>query len=111
MTTYMTNGEQFTCPVEATTNIIGKKWVPRIMMALKEHPYRFEALRTEITASRKVLKQQLDMLIDNDLVVNTKTESNHQVTSEYALTATGQQLADIIDHLKAWGSVNLECYG
>ncbi|WP_054760476.1 hypothetical protein [Secundilactobacillus collinoides] len=52
-TTYMADGGLFTCPVEATTSLIGKKWVPTIMMTLADEPYRFEALHSTMAASKK----------------------------------------------------------
>lgn len=108
-TTYMADGDLFTCPVEATTSLIGKKWVPTIMMTLADEPYRFEALHSTMAASKKVLKQQLDVLIANRLVKNDKQRHDNQVISTYALTKQGTELMPLIFAMKKWGTQHLVC--
>ncbi|ANZ60568.1 hypothetical protein AYR62_13120 [Secundilactobacillus paracollinoides] len=107
--TYMADGDLFTCPVEATTSLIGKKWVPTIMMTLADQPYRFEALHSTMAASKKVLKQQLDVLIANGLVHNDKQQRDNQVISSYSLTAQGTALMPVIFAMKEWGTQHLVC--
>lgn len=107
--TYSADQQLFSCPVETTTNLIGKKWVPTIMLTLADHTYRFEELHKTMLASRKVLKQQLDRLISNGLVFNNKYISDNQVTSSYSLTEEGRSLMPIIFAMKKWGNQYLVC--
>ena len=107
--TYLVDQQLFSCPVEATTSLIGKKWVPTIMLTLADHPYRFEELHKTMSVSRKVLKQQLDRLIDNGLVFNDKYSNDNQVTSLYSLTEEGRSLMPIIFAMKKWGNQYLVC--
>lgn len=107
---YLANNTTFSCPVEATTSLIGKKWVPSILMTLAKCPHRFGQLQaTLVHCSKKVLKQQLNLLIANDLISNQKSTVDNMVESVYQLTELGQSLMPIVLAMKSWGTQNLIC--
>ncbi|WP_137596674.1 winged helix-turn-helix transcriptional regulator [Paucilactobacillus kaifaensis] len=107
---YLANNTTFNCPVEATTSLIGKKWVPSILMLLADKPYRFGQLQAALTkCSKKVLKQQLNLLSASDLISNTKATVANTVESTYQLTPLGQSLMPIVFAMKHWGNQHLIC--
>ena len=73
------------CPVEALSNILGKKWVAEIIWKI-----RFGELQRILeNCSKKMLTQQLEMLIDNDIIINDKKVVNNIVESTYYLSESG----------------------
>ncbi|KIS03890.1 winged helix-turn-helix transcriptional regulator [Paucilactobacillus wasatchensis] len=107
---YLANDTSFGCPVEATTSLIGKKWVPSILMILNQKPHRFGELQTALSGcSKKVLKQQLNLLITNGLISNSKVTIANMVESTYQLTTTGESLMPIVLAMKTWGKQHLIC--
>lgn len=98
------------CPAEALANLLGKKWVPQIIEQLSHQAYRFGELSRIIKgSSSKVLKQQLTLLEEQQIIVNHKIEQNNQVQSYYQLTEKGQHLFQIVAQMKQWGQENLNC--
>lgn len=101
---------EYHCPVEALANILGKKWVASIIWSIKYDKKRFGELQHELEGcSKKMLSQQLDLLINNNILVNEKTVSNNTVESFYYLTETGKVLLPTIKQMISWGEENLKC--
>ena len=76
------DNNKFKCPIESLSNILGKKWVFNIIWFLREDKKRFGEIQKYLEeCSRKVLSQQLDLLIDNNILVNEKQEINNNVES------------------------------
>ena len=70
----------YDCPVEALSNILGKKWVAVIIWELQNNKMRFGELQRAIEGcSKKMLTQQLELLINNGVIVNDKRISNNTV--------------------------------
>ena len=56
----------YECPVEALSNILGKKWVAVIIWTMQDQKMRFGELQRAIEGcSKKMLTQQLELLMDN----------------------------------------------
>ncbi|MGL6173895.1 MAG: winged helix-turn-helix transcriptional regulator [Cellulosilyticaceae bacterium] len=107
---FSSNDVMFSCPVEALSSILGKKWVPMIIWVLKDEKKRFGELQKLIEGcSKKMLNQQLDLLIRNGIVANDKSQSNNTVESFYYLTNKGVTLMPIIESMIIWGEKNLKC--
>lgn len=54
----------YDCPVEALSNILGKKWVAVIIWEIQKEKIRFGELQRRIEGcSKKMLTQQLELLI------------------------------------------------
>ena len=95
------------CPVAATLQVIGGKWVPLILFQLKDGPRRFNALRRLIPGiTQRMLTLQLRGL-EQDGVVARKVFETVPPHVEYSLTPSGQTLAPIIEAMEVWGTERL----
>ena len=94
------DNNKFKCPIESLSNILGKKWVFNIIWFLREDKKRFSEIQKYLEGcSRKVLSQQLDLLIENNIVINEKQEINNNLESYYYLSSNGLELLDIIERI------------
>ena len=77
----------YDCPVEALSNILGKKWVAEIIWSIQDERIRFgELLRNLKGCSKKMLSQQLELLINNNIIINDKKTINNIIESTYYLS-------------------------
>ena len=94
----------YDCPVEALSNILGKKWVAAIIWSIQDKKVRFGELRRELDGcSKKMLTQQLDLLISNNVIINDRVEST------YYLSDSGLLLLPIMEKMINWSNNNLSC--
>ena len=92
------------CPVKTAVDVIGGKWKPLILYALKDQTLRFEQLKRCVPgASQKVLTEQLRQLRACD-VVERKEISSRLPHTEYRLTPYGQTLLPALAALAEWGA-------
>lgn len=102
---------KYTCPVEALSSILGKKWVPNLIWNIRDGKKRFGELQREMEGcSKKMLTQQLELLIENEIVINEKSNTNNVLESFYYLSEKGNTLLPIIEKMILWGQENLICY-
>ncbi|MDQ0150443.1 winged helix-turn-helix transcriptional regulator [Eubacterium multiforme] len=100
----------YDCPVEALSNILGKKWVAEIIWSIQEEKIRFgELLRNLKGCSKKMLSQQLELLINNNIIINDKKTINNIVESTYYLSKSGLLLLPIMEKMINWSNNNLLC--
>lgn len=100
----------YDCPVEALSNILGKKWVAIIIWKLQGEKMRFGELQRAVEGcSKKMLTQQLELLIDNSIVINDKKIDNNTVESTYYLSKSGLSLLPIMEKMICWSNRNLVC--
>jgi DNA-binding HxlR family transcriptional regulator len=100
----------YECPVEALSSILGKKWVPGIIWSIKKNKIRFGELQRELDGcSKKMLIQQLDMLMEKGIILNDKKFINNTVESTYYLSESGLTLLPIMEHMIHWSNRNLIC--
>ncbi len=100
----------YDCPVEALSNILGKKWVAVIIWELQNNKIRFgELQRTIEGCSKKMLTQQLELLINHGVIVNDKKIRNNTVESTYYLSESGLRLLPIMEKMIDWSNNNLSC--
>jgi DNA-binding HxlR family transcriptional regulator len=60
---------EYSCPVEATLYVIGRKWKPLILWQLKDSILRYNTLQQTLPGiSTRMLTKQLRELEDNGLV-------------------------------------------
>ena len=94
---YKVKEEVYNCPVEALSNILGKKWVAEIIWNIQDKRIRFGELQRILDGcSKKMLTQQLDLLIENNIVINEKKTINNTVESNYYLSDSGILLLPIM---------------
>lgn len=95
--------EKQNCPVEATLELIGGKYKALILWHLSERKLRFSELRRVITATPKMLTQQLRELEAQDLI-HREVFPVIPPRVEYSLTETGKSLLPILVAMRDWGS-------
>jgi DNA-binding HxlR family transcriptional regulator len=94
-------------PVRATILVIGAKWKPAIIGALKAETLRFgELLRRIPQASRKVLTEQLREL-EREKIVARAVLGPRGARVEYSLTPYGRTLVPVLAVLAEWGEIHL----
>ncbi|GAB6170374.1 helix-turn-helix domain-containing protein [Clostridium carnis] len=101
---------EYHCPVEALSSILGKKWVASLIWTIKNDKKRFGELQRNLEGcSKKMLTQQLDLLINNGIVINEKININNTIESSYFLSENGKKLLPTIESMILWGEKNLVC--
>ena len=68
-----------------------------------------EICRLLPNSSPKMIKQQLKLLEDNEIVKNEKEVFNNTTSSTYYLSEKGKDLATIVLQMKLWGQRELDC--
>ena len=90
------------CAATAALNVLGQKWVMRIIRALGERTQRFCELQDALGgANSATLSQRLKLLEDEGLI------ARHAVSAvppwvEYSLTAKGSDLRVAISGIDGW---------
>lgn len=100
----------YECPIEALSNILGKKWVAGIIWGIQDKKVRFGELQRILDGcSKKMLTQQLEVLINNNIIINDKKTINNIVESTYYLSPSGILLLPIMEKMIGWSNANLSC--
>lgn len=100
----------YDCPVEALSIILGKKWVAIIIWELQSNKMRFGELQRAVEGcTKKMLIQQLDLLIKHNIVINDKKTYKNTVESTYYLSESGLKLLPIMKNMIYWSNENLSC--
>lgn len=102
--------ETYDCPVEALANLLGKKWIATIICTINHEKKRFGELEKELEGcTRKMLTQQLELLMKQEIVRNQKEINGNSIESHYYLSEKGLTLLPLVEEMIAWGSKNLKC--
>ena len=98
------NGKTYSCPVEATLDVIGGKWKPIILWMLRNRVMRFSELQKVIPeVNSKTLTKQLRELEKDGIILRTMyPEIPPRV--EYSITEFGRSLVPIVQALCSWGA-------
>ena len=100
----------YDCPVEALSSIVGKKWVARIVWEIQDNKIRFGELQRKIDGcSKKMLVQQLDLLVENNIVINNKKVVKNSIESTYYLSKSGLELLHVIANMIKWSNEHIVC--
>lgn len=91
------------CPVEATLELIGGKYKALILWHLSGQKLRFSQLRRVVTATPKMLTQQLRELESQNLI-HREVYPVIPPKVEYSLTETGRSLMPILVAMRDWGA-------
>jgi DNA-binding HxlR family transcriptional regulator len=97
------------CPSRQLLDRISDKWVALVLAALAdEGTMRYNALSRRLAGvSQKMLTQTLRTLERDGLVTRTVTPTV-PVSVEYALTALGASLQELMLALKGWAEVHMD---
>ena len=92
------------CLVEATLDIIGKKWTILVIRDLLTGTKRWsELLRSLDGISPRTLAARLDELAEHR-IIRKKIYPEVPPRTEYTLTPRGKDLHSIIDQMSHWGA-------
>ena len=92
-----------TCPVEATLDLIGGKYKALILWHLSENKLRFSQLKQVISATPKMLTQQLREL-ESQKLIHREVFAVVPPKVEYSLTELGKSLMPILVAMRDWGA-------
>lgn len=90
------------CSIARTLDIAGEPWSPLIIRDVWIGIRRFDDLQRDLGISRKVLAERLRWLVGHG-VLEQRLYSDRPPRREYALTARGQELCDVLLAITAWG--------
>lgn len=91
------------CPVNATLELIGGKYKALILWHLSQGKMRFSELSKRVTATPKMLTQQLRELEEKQLIFR-KIYPVIPPKVEYSLTETGKSLMPVLVAMRDWGA-------
>ncbi len=99
---------KYSCPVEATMDVIGGKWKALIIHHLLEDTLRFSELKRLIPkVTQRMLTSQLGELEQHG-IVHLKVYAEVQPKVEYSLTEFGKTLEPILWVMHDWGKSFIE---
>ncbi|MER5625726.1 helix-turn-helix domain-containing protein [Streptosporangium sp. NPDC002544] len=90
------------CSIARTLDIVGEPWSPLILRNVYVGITRFDQIQQSLDISRKVLTERLKWLVEND-VLERREYSSRPPRHEYALTAKGLELCDLLLVMVRWG--------
>ena len=91
------------CPVEATLNLIGGKYKALILWHLSSGKLRFSQLKQVVSATPKMLTQQLREL-EAQKLIRREVFAVVPPKVEYSLTELGRSLMPIVVAMRDWGA-------
>jgi DNA-binding HxlR family transcriptional regulator len=90
------------CSIARTLDVFGEPWTPLILRDVWVGISRFDQIRDDLGISTKVLTQRLAWLVETG-VLERRQYSDHPPRFEYALTAKGAELCDVLVVMARWG--------
>jgi DNA-binding HxlR family transcriptional regulator len=90
------------CSIARTLDVVGEPWSPLILRDIWVGITRFEQLQHDLGISRKVLAERLKWLVESG-VLERRVYSNRPLRHDYALTAKGLELVDLLLVMVRWG--------
>ena len=94
------------CPVKTALDVIGGKWKPLILFALKDGAMRYGELRRFVEGStHKVLTEQLRQLEAAGVIARDSFEEREPHV-EYRLSAYGETMRPMLLALSEWGALH-----
>lgn len=92
------------CPVRVTLDVLGGKWKPLVLQALKLGTLRYGEIRKSVPEpSEKVLIQQLREL-EQDGILERTVHAETPPRVEYRLSPYGKSLGAVLQRLADWGA-------
>ncbi|MFE6056564.1 winged helix-turn-helix transcriptional regulator [Kitasatospora sp. NPDC056446] len=90
------------CAISQALTVVGDTWTLLLIRDIAGGTHQFDALRTALGISRRVLTERLKALVD-DGVLEKRLYHPHPPRYEYHLTATGRGLLPVLVALQDWG--------
>ena len=87
---------------------VGDKWTMQVVVALRQQPRRFNAIRRQVGGiSQQMLTRTLKTL-EREGMVERSVRATTPPTVEYALTELGISLSEPVRQLAQWARVHLD---
>jgi DNA-binding HxlR family transcriptional regulator len=87
---------------------VGDKWTVQVVVALRDHPRRFNDLKRHVAGiSQQMLTRTLKTL-ERDGLASRTVVNRTPPQVEYALTGLGRSLAEPLRMLAKWSVANLD---
>src|SRR5258706_10305972 len=93
---------EMACSIARTLDVIGEPWSPLVLRNVYVGITRFDQLQQSLGISRKVLAERLKWLVEHG-VLERREYSSKPPRYEYALTAKGLELVDVLMVMVRWG--------
>jgi DNA-binding HxlR family transcriptional regulator len=90
------------CSIARTLDVIGEPWSPLILRDVFAGIRRFDQIQDDLGISRKVLAERLKWLVGSG-ILERREYSASPPRQEYALTAKGMELCDLLLVMVRWG--------
>jgi DNA-binding HxlR family transcriptional regulator len=91
------------CPIARSLSILGDRWTLLILRDCFLGFRRFEAFQASLAISRTILRDRLNHLVDNGLLIRRAYQDN-PARFEYLLTPSGKSLQGVMLMLADWGN-------
>lgn len=99
--------DHFGCPVQATSNVLAKKWKVLIVWHLTFGSRRFAELRDLLPGvSEKVLTSQLRQL-ERDGIIRRLVTASVPPRVDYMLSSAGKDLVPVMEAMCHWATKHL----
>lgn len=90
------------CAATAALNVLGQKWVMRIIRALGDRTQRFCELQDALGGANSATLSQRLKLLEDEMLIERREVSIVPPWVEYSLTAKGSELRDAIAGIDLW---------
>ncbi|MCV0402278.1 MAG: helix-turn-helix transcriptional regulator [Chloroflexi bacterium] len=90
------------CAATAALNVIGQKWVLRIIRSLGERTQRFCELQDALGGANSATLSQRLKLLEDEGIVERRAISEVPPWVEYSLTSKGSDLRSVIGGIDRW---------
>ncbi|MBW3612837.1 MAG: helix-turn-helix transcriptional regulator [Chloroflexi bacterium] len=90
------------CAATAALNVLGQKWVMRIIRALGDRTQRFCELQDALGGANSATLSQRLKLLEDEALVERREVSVVPPWVEYSLTDKGSELRDAIAGIDGW---------
>jgi DNA-binding HxlR family transcriptional regulator len=90
------------CAATAALNVLGQKWVMRIIRALGDRTQRFCELQDALGGANSATLSQRLKLLEDELLIERREVSVVPPWVEYSLTSKGSELRDAIAGIDRW---------
>ncbi|MBB5833584.1 winged helix-turn-helix transcriptional regulator [Kribbella italica] len=89
------------CSIARTLDVIGEPWSPLVLRDIWAGINRFDQIQADLGISRKVLTERLSWLVEQGVLERRPYDARPRY--EYALTAKGTDLLDVLMAMSGWG--------
>lgn len=90
------------CAATAALNVLGQKWVMRIIRALGDRTQRFCELQDALGGANSATLSQRLKLLEDEALIERREVSVVPPWVEYSLTTKGRELRDAISGIDRW---------